>query len=117
MRIEVTQQAMEALNASIAKWREASENRESDVWETLGTSDGCPLCQLYYSRSSKCVDCPLRKFTGHGVCSYPEFINWSDVEFIEPYITDSLLQATKDVLNVLERCKENCVVIKGESDV
>lgn len=114
MKIEVTQQGMDALDASIAKWREASEDINSEVWWSLGVPSGCPLCHLYHSVVRECADCPLRKFTGVGFCKYPEFYRWGHVESDEEATDAEVLQATKGVLNVLEMCKENCVVIEGE---
>ena len=112
MKIKVTQQGMDALNSSISKWREAGENIESDEWITLGTFDGCPLCLLYRKPLGECADCPLYKFTSKRDCHYLEFITWLDLNLDESTSIDVLLQATKDVLNVLERCRGNCVVIE-----
>jgi hypothetical protein len=68
-KTQMTPETLEALRASIAKWKENAKVER--VLDAKIFSDSCPLCAIFDADgpdSLKCVGCPVMSRTGYPDC-------------------------------------------------
>jgi len=72
----MTPEALDALNASIAKW-EGHAKADAPEYVYLGPDD-YPLCLLFYI-AGDCLGCPVMERTGEGSCEGSPYLraNWA----------------------------------------
>lgn len=70
----MTPATLTALRGSIAKWQAIVDGHGVDQ-----SCDNCPLCALFWDRSS-CAGCPVSAKSGEHGCSNTPYEAWSDAE-------------------------------------
>lgn len=71
----MTQEAREALKASIVKWEQNLKFAQAGDFDNVLTGwRDCPLCQIYADVDSAagewtCTGCPIQQHTGRGGCN------------------------------------------------
>lgn len=60
-----------ALKGSIAKWEAIIAGTDADMG-----SRNCPLCKVFFYRSTPCLGCPVYRETGEPYCEGSPYDRW-----------------------------------------
>lgn len=112
-KVEITQEAMNALDNSIIKWNKIINGKDKDSGD-----ENCACCQ--YAKN-KCGECPICIVLGVSGCEFKEYNDWSKhiIKFHKSFLYKGVMCGqciayARDIRNKLIEVQDKCIVEKED---